>query len=48
MMVAEKLLIEKGMTAAIVCHMLIAKNHCLENPKWSLLEKWEDLGIGML
>jgi len=39
--------IEEGMTAAIVCHLLVVKNMAQESPKWALIEKWEDLGIGM-
>ena len=45
---SKTVVIEEGMTAAIVCHMLIVKNNCLENPKWSLIEKWEELGIGII
>lgn len=45
---SKTVVIEAGMTAAIVCHMLIVKNNCLEDPKWSLVEKWEELGIGII
>lgn len=45
---SKTVVIEEGMTAAVVCHMLIVKNNCLEDPKWSLIEKWEELGIGII
>ena len=44
---SKTVVIEEGMTAAIVCHMLVVKNNAQENPKWALIEKWEELGIGM-
>lgn len=45
---SKTIVIEEGMTAAIVCHMLIVKSNCQESPKWALIEKWEELGIGMI
>lgn len=45
---SKTVVIEEGMTAAMLCHMLVVKNNCLENPKWSLIEKWEEMGIGMI
>ena len=43
---SKTVVIEEGMTAAIVCHMLVVKNNAQENPKWALIERWEELGIG--
>ena len=43
---SKTVVIEEGMTAAIVCHMLVVKSNALENPKWALIEKWEELGMG--
>ena len=43
---SKTVVIEEGMTTAVVCHMLVVKSNALENPKWALIEKWEELGIG--
>jgi len=45
---SKTVVIEEGMTTAVVCHMLVVKNNAQESPKWALIEKWEELGIGMM
>ena len=37
---------EEGMTASMVCHLLVVKNHFDESPNWVLVEQLGDVSLG--
>lgn len=44
----KTVVIEDGMTAAVVCYLLVTKNHFEESPNWALIERLGDVGLGQL
>ncbi len=42
----KTVVIEDGMTAAVVCYLLVTKNHFEESPNWALIERLGDVGLG--
>ena len=43
----KTVVVEEGMTAAVVCYLLVTKNHFEESPNWVLIERLGDVGLGM-
>ena len=44
----KTVVVEEGMTAAIVCYLLVSKNHFEESPNWTVIERLGDVGLGMV
>ena len=44
----KTVVIEDGMTSAVVCYLLVTKNHFEESPCWALIERLGDVGLGQL
>ena len=42
----KTVVIEDGMTSAVVCYLLVTKNHFEESPNWALIERLGDVGLG--
>ena len=42
----KTVVIEDGMTSAVVCYLLVTKNHFEESPCWALIERLGDVGLG--
>lgn len=42
----KTVVVEEGMTAAIVCYLLVSKNHFEESPNWTIIERLGDVGLG--
>jgi len=42
----KTVVVEDGMTAAVVCYLLVTKNHFEESPNWVLIERLGDVGLG--
>ena len=42
----KTVVVEEGMTASMVCHLLVVKNHFDESPNWVLLEQLGDVSLG--
>jgi hypothetical protein len=41
----KTVVVEEGMTASMVCHLLVVKNHFDESPNWVLLEQLGDVSL---
>lgn len=42
----KTVVIEEGMTASVVCYLLVSKNHFEESPNWTLIERLGNVGLG--
>lgn len=42
----KTVVIEEGMTGAVVCYLLVSKNHFEESPNWTLIERLGNVGLG--
>lgn len=42
----KTVVVEEGMSAAVVCYLLVSKNHFEESPNWTIIERLEDVGLG--
>ena len=42
----KTVVVEEGMTAGMVCHLLVVKNHFDESPNWVLVEQLGDVSLG--
>ena len=42
----KTVVVEEGMTAAVVCYLLVSKNHFEESPNWTIIERLGDVGLG--
>lgn len=42
----KTVVVEEGMNAAIVCYLLVSKNHFEESPNWTIIERLGDVGLG--
>lgn len=44
----KTVVVEEGMTSAVVCYLLVTKNHFEESPNWTIIERLGDVGLGKL
>ena len=44
----KTVVVEEGMSSAVVCYLLVTKNHFEESPNWTIIERLGDVGLGML
>lgn len=44
----KTVVVEDGMTSAVVCYLLVTKNHFEESPNWTIIERLGDVGLGKL
>lgn len=42
----KTVVVEEGMTAAVVCYLLVSKNHFEESPNWTIIERLGDVSLG--
>ena len=42
----KTVVVEEGMTASMVCHLLVVKNHYDESPNWTVVEQLCDVSLG--
>lgn len=42
----KTVVVEDGMSAAVVCYLLVTKNHFEESPNWALIERLGDVYLG--
>ena len=41
----KTVVVEEGMTASMVCHLLVVKNHFDESPNWVMVEQLGDVSL---
>lgn len=44
----KTVVVEEGMTSAVVCYLLVTKNHFEESPNWTIIERLGDVGLGKM
>jgi amyloid beta A4 precursor protein-binding family B protein 1-interacting protein len=42
----KTVVVEEGMSAAVVCYLLVTKNHFEESPNWTIIERLGDVNLG--